>query len=172
MHARWCGRTKAFPFHRQRSTECVHQWRPEMRQMLTSWNAHGENFCSRHPTQPALQAPLSLTISLAANGFSSVRTQFPHAPRPRASCGASCSCTRGLWPGQLATHSTAFGSLYCIRALRPCARHGPPLTPSNMCGHVGGGAGAARASRVETTSTQPPLTSHERGAADGRAACA
>ena len=38
-------------------TECVHQWRLEMRQMHTSWErAPPGNFCSRHhPTQPALR---------------------------------------------------------------------------------------------------------------------
>lgn len=155
---------------------------------------------------PIRETPLSSPASLAGNGCSTVCTQFPHllsclitddsralnsparpvastaralrdphepglraragpARRPpvhrvraRASCG----------PGNLL--------LYCIRTLRPRARHGTARLasdPSNMCGHVGGGAGAARASRVESRRRDPsPAAPHERGAADGRAACA
>lgn len=148
----------------------------------------------------------SSTASLAGNGRSTVRTQFshllsclitddshalnsparpvastaralrdPHEPVPRARAGPA---RRPLVHRVRARASCGPGNLllYCIRTLRPRARHGSARLasdPSNMCGHVGGGAGAARASRVESRRRDPsPAAPHERGAADGRAACA
>lgn len=137
----------------------------------------------------------SSTASLAGNGRSTVRTQFshllsclitddsralnsparpvastaralrdPHEPGPRARAGPArrppvhrVRARACCGPGNLL--------LYCIRTLRPRARHGTARLasdPSNMCGHVGGGAVAARASRVETKRPQPRRPSRAR----------
>lgn len=100
-------------------------------------------------------------IKLAGTAGCFHRARTPRSTRTCTSCScrpgpaparASCSCTRVLRPWQLATllHSDA--------APTRTAR----LGSAGLCGHVGGGAGAARASRVETKRPQPRRPSRAR----------
>lgn len=98
----------------------------------------------------------------------------PHEPVPRARAGPA---RRPLVHRVRARASCGPGNLllYCIRTLRPRARRtarlGWPLTPPTCADTLG--AALELPVRRESRRRDPsPAAPHERGAADGRAACA